>query len=47
MYGVPLNAGETLALQLSPANPEDAGKIDNIKPGDTIFLVVVDGTRNL
>ncbi len=47
LYGVTLNAGETLALQLSPANPEDAGKIDNIKPGDTIFLVIVDGDQKL
>ena len=47
LYGVTLNAGETLALQLSPANPADADKIDNIKPGDTIFLVVVDGDQKL
>lgn len=47
LYGTTLNAGETLNLQFSPANPEDAGKIDNIKPGDTIFLLVVDGDQNL
>lgn len=47
LYGSTLNAGETVDLHLSPANPEDTGKIDNIKPGDKIFLMVIDGDQKL
>ena len=47
LYGSTLNAGETVDLHLSPANPEDTGKIDNINPGDKIFLMVIDGDQKL